>query len=346
MIRKSAIAALLVFFTTAPGMGQEWAQKMFTTTSHEFGTVARSARAEFEFVFTNLYMEDVHVADAKASCNCTELSIRTPWVKTYQRGAIVAKFNTRAFTGRKGATITVTFDRPYPATVQLHVSGTIRDDVVFEPSGVDLGTIDFGTPVEKTVTINYNGQNYNWQVLRVRSPSSYIAADVYQNYRSWGKASYTLHVRLAADTPSGYFKDYLVVETSDSSSPQIPLLVEGWVQPAVTISPASLFIGELAPGQEVTRQIVVQCKMPFRILGVTCSSNLEVKTSGNAGHEARRVHVIPVTITTNVSSGKLEEKIRIQTDLNQAAELSTFAFVKPSAEGSQRAYWPQSGTQH
>jgi hypothetical protein len=328
MFGKSAFALILVLGASSPGVGQEWAQRMFQTTSHNFGTVARSARADFEFVLTNLYMEDVHVADARASCSCTEVSIRNPWLKTYERGAIVANFNTRAFTGQRGATITVTIDRPYPATVQLQVGGYIRDDVVFEPSGVDLGTVERGNGVERTVTVNYTGQNSNWQVLGVRSPNPNITADVYQTYRYWGQASYTLRVRLNRDTPNGYIKDHLVLLTSDSSAPQIPLEIEGWVRPAVTVSPASLFIGELQPGQQVTRQLVVQAKTPFRVLSVTGSQNLKVSTAANVSQEARPVHVIPVTITTNAHSGKLEEKIHIETDLNQGAELSTFAFVK------------------
>ena len=97
-------------------------------------------------------------------------------VENLPKRAILAKFNTRAFTGRKGATITVTFDKPYPATVQLHTSGYIRDDVVVEPSSVNLGTIEAGTSTETTVAVNYAGRLANWQVVRVQSPDPHITA--------------------------------------------------------------------------------------------------------------------------------------------------------------------------
>ncbi len=48
-------------------LGQDWATKMFETTSHDFGTVARGERAEFEFVLENLYVEDVHIVGVRTS---------------------------------------------------------------------------------------------------------------------------------------------------------------------------------------------------------------------------------------------------------------------------------------
>ena len=51
-------------------------------------------------------------------------------LKTYEKGAIIAHFNTDTFSGQRGATLTVTIDKPFYAQVQLHVSGFIRTDVI------------------------------------------------------------------------------------------------------------------------------------------------------------------------------------------------------------------------
>ena len=50
-------------------------------------------------------------------------------MKTYEKGAIVATFNTNSFHGQRGATLTVIIDKPFYAEVQLHVRGYIRSDV-------------------------------------------------------------------------------------------------------------------------------------------------------------------------------------------------------------------------
>ena len=73
---------------------------------------------------------------------------KTPSLKTYEKGAIVATLNTPSFLGQRGATITVVLDKPFYAEVQLHVSGYIRSDVVFEPGSVQLGDLEQGTATQ------------------------------------------------------------------------------------------------------------------------------------------------------------------------------------------------------
>src|SRR4030042_3125075 len=136
------LVLLLVFLAQSPAVGQPWAKKMFEETEHDFGTVARSAKAEYEFRLSNLYLEDVHIASVRSSCGCTSPRIKTPLLKTYEKGAIVATLNTRSFYGKKGATITVTLDKPFYAEVQLHVRSYIRSDGVFHPACVQLGSVD------------------------------------------------------------------------------------------------------------------------------------------------------------------------------------------------------------
>jgi hypothetical protein len=62
MFRKVGCIFVLSLFAVTPCYGQEWAQKMFKVADHDFGSVARGAKAEFSFGFENLFLEDVHVA--------------------------------------------------------------------------------------------------------------------------------------------------------------------------------------------------------------------------------------------------------------------------------------------
>ena len=99
----------------------------------------------------NIYLEDVHVAAVRTSCGCTSVRIANDSLKTYEKGAIVATFNTPSFLGQHGATITVTFDKPFYAEVQLHVSGYIRSDVVFDPGSVQIGDLKQGAATPQQV---------------------------------------------------------------------------------------------------------------------------------------------------------------------------------------------------
>jgi len=48
----------------------------------------------------------------------------------------------------------------------------------------------------------------------------------------------------------------------------MPVLVEGRIVSGITVSPASLFMGVLQPGEQVTKQLVIKGKKPFRILSI------------------------------------------------------------------------------
>jgi hypothetical protein len=125
----------------------------------------------------------------------------------------------------------------------------------------------------------------------------------------------------------GYLRDHLMLVTNDYQQGQVPVLVEGVVQSGIVVSPASLFMGVIEPGQRVTKQLVVRGKKPFRILSVTCGDScFEFDTSGET--EAKPVHVIPVTFVATDHPGKVLQTIRIETDLGDSVpELSAYAVV-------------------
>ncbi len=316
---------------------QEWAQKMFPVRSHNFGTVARDAKTEFEFTFQNLYLKDVHVAGLRASCGCTSVWVKNDkrTLKSWETGAIVARFNTDRFTGSRGATITVTIDKPMWAEVQLQVNGFIRSDVSFDPGSVRLGSIDQGTKAEKLVTVNSPG---SWtRVAKVESANPYLTAAVEPIAGYSG--SYRLRVRLSESAPAGYVKEYLSVVTSDSQT-RMPLLVEGYVAPRITLAPNTLYLGKVEPGQKVVKQLVVKGKEPFRITKISADGG-EMAFPQGGDSVAKAVHVVPVTFVAGTEPGKVLRTIHIQTDMSGlTAELPAEAEVSESAHPAQK---PETG---
>lgn len=326
MMRHAAAVLLILGLSCSTGFGQEWATKMFEATEHDFGTVARGAKTEFEFVLSNIYVEDVHIASVRSSCGCTSVSIKNPLLKTYQQGAVVAKFNSHLFYGRKGATITVTIDQPFYAEVQLHVTGYIRSDVVFHPGSVQFASVKQGSPAESRVAINYAGRP-DWQILEVRSANPHLSGEVVETNRGNGQVGYELLVHLDSKAPAGYLQDHLVLVTNDRNSTQVPVPVEAKVEAGITVSPSSLFMGVVQPGQKVTKPLVIRAAKPFRILSVTCDdANFEFDTSGET--EPKAIHLIPVTFMAGADAGKISKMIRIETDLGEMLpELSAYAVV-------------------
>ena len=326
MFRTLVSTMLLLLATHSAASAQEWARKMFEETKHDFGAVARGAKAEFRFKLKNIYLEDVHIASVRSSCGCTTPTKECETLKTYEQGAILATFNTKAFNGQKNATVTVTFDKPFYAEVQLQVSGYIRTDVVLSPGGAEFGSIDAGAEAAKKISIAYEGRG-DWQITAIKSGSPYVEAMAEETSRIGSRVTYDLTVVVTPDAPPGYVKEQLLIVTNErGGGAEFPVDVEARIVSDLTISPASLFLGALKPGQKVTKQIVVQAKRPFRITGVSCEDDcFEFKTP----RTAKTVQLVPVIYTAGAEAGKLSYKIKIQTDLGQesVSELSAFAQV-------------------
>jgi hypothetical protein len=326
MLRRALLAVGLTLLVSAPLFGQEWASKMFETTDHDFGTVARGARVEYSFVLSNIYLEDVHVASVRSSCGCTSPRIENPSLKTYENGAIVAAFNTAAFLGQHGATLTVTIDKPFYAEVQLHVKGYIRSDVVIEPGSVQIGDVEKGVPAVQKVMVNYSGQG-DWKIVDVRGINTHLSVDMVQHNHQYGQVAYELTVHMDGKMPAGYINDHLMLVTNDEQGTQIPLLVEGRVLPGISVSPSSLFLGVVQPGQKVTKQLVVKGAKPFRIVSVTCKDK-SFEFGPITDQTAKTLHLIPVTFLAGKDFGRVSQTIKIETDRGDTTpELAAYAVV-------------------
>jgi len=328
MQKLTTTTFMLVVLASAPALGQQWARKMFSESYHDFGSVARGAKAEFEFVFKNIYQEDVHVAAVRSSCGCTSVWIKDDkrLLKTYQTASIVARVNSATFLGRKGATITVTFDRPQPAQVQLQVRSYIHSDVVLNPGSVNFGSVPQGTAAEKTVSVTCPGRN-DLRIVEVRSANPHLSAEVLAGSRARGQAAYQLQVRLDENAPAGYIKDHLLLVTNDPRRTQVPVLVEGRVVSSVSVSPNWLLMGVVQPGGRVSKRVVVRGTQPFRITRLTTTGD-GFQFDTPAAQEPKRLHVVPVTFVAGNDPGKVVRTIRIETDLGgPPAELSAQAVV-------------------
>jgi hypothetical protein len=309
--RHVSVALLLVLAWAGVAPAQDWARKMFTDTTHDFGNVAKGGKSVFKFKFKNIYEEPLHVASVRSSCGCTSVECTKPDVKTWDTSDIVATFNTNSFLGFHSATITVTFDKPYFAEMQLQVHGNIRGEVTLVPGSVQLGTIDAGKSVEKKVTVTRSGRS-DWTITDIRSANTNFEVEVSDPRRSAGNVSYDLTVRLKPTAPVGYVNDQLFLVTNDSETSQIPVDVEGNVVAEVTVSPALITL-DAAPGQSVTKNVIIRAKRAFKILGVTGDDSITCKLP----EAAREVQILPITFTAGKDPGKVVKKLKIKTDLGE-----------------------------
>jgi len=315
------IAPLCGLLLGATGRAQEWqwAQEMFDHTSYDFGVIARGAKAEHVFTMENKYEEDVHIATVRSGCPCTTAQVSKDYLKTWEQAKITAIVDTRAAPGRKDATLTVKLDKPFPKEVQLHVHSFIRGDVVVQPGAVQFGSVAQGTGARQKVAVSYAGR-VDWQILKVESANPNLSGQVTETARGPDRVSYDLWVALKGDAPAGYIQENVVLVTNDynAQSARVPVPVEGIVVPGLTVRPSPLMLGLVTVNQAVTRQLVVQGKAPFRVVGASCS---DPHFKFNVPATASTTHLIPVTFTADAAPGKMSGMIHIETDQNAGKSL-------------------------
>jgi Protein of unknown function (DUF1573) len=318
-MRILTISVFILFCATSTGEGQDWAWAMFNEMSYDVGIVARGAKVEHKFVIENIYEEDVHIESVRATCGCTKLKINRPFLKPWEKAEITVAYDTNSSLGQKDATISVVFDYPLNDEVQIQVHAFVRTDVVVKPSAIEFGTVDQGAVKKQQVTVNHAGRD-DWKITGVESTNPYLESKVAEVSRKSGQVSYAVFVTLKTDAPTGYLHDQIMLITNDSEprAMRIPVLVEAVVNPELVVRPSPLFLGVLDTGQTVTKPLIIQGKTPFRITAVSAGDR---RFQFKLPVQAKSVHLLPVTFDAKDASGKISDKIRIETDYPNARPL-------------------------
>ena len=352
----TGLLSLMLFAVPGYGFAQSWADSMFEIKSHNFGSVPLKSDTQHEFVFTNKLKQDIQIRSVDSSCMCTDVSYSKKVIKSGEQGSIIAKANTSGqIKGKRGATITVTFDKPTLAVVQLEVSVYIRPDVVLDPGSIDFGIVGEGRHLSKTVTLQYAG-NPNWTLVPpiVRANNNqYITAKA-SRVDSPGKnglVTYKIVVSLNEKdkAPPGDVREILRFKTSEGIDAQgrektsiIELPVTAFVMDTLVAKPSPFQFGLIRPGETLTKYVVLQAAHPFRVTDARSSDDRFMLFKSD---QESRVHIVAVTLTSKQTNDeKVSSTLRIRTDLKDQKDLPIVVrahFVSAEESNMQECYAPQ-----
>jgi hypothetical protein len=325
------LSAVLVVASLAADCAQAepWVDKMITEREHNFGTVARGADTVYRFPVKNIYKQDIELVNVRSSCGCTSPTLENRVLKTGDTGYVVAKFNTRRFTGLHGATLTLDVkwnDKGIwrRGETQMRVHGNIRGDVVFKPGAIKFDSVDQGNVSEQVVEVAYAGRS-DWKIVDIRGDSQDLEVELSRKQRTSNKVAYELLVRLKETAPAGYFNDQLVLVTNDSQNPRIPIHVSGRVISALAVRPEPLVLGDVKFGEQVSKKFIVSGKKPFRILSIECD---EDSFQFNVDDQSSELHVVEIVFDAKKEVGNVKQLIRITTDLGEKAQTTLTAYAK------------------
>jgi hypothetical protein len=225
MIRHALVVLMLVGFAgSAPAA--TWAESLFDSTSHDFGTVPRGPVVTHYFRVTNTTGQPLHIASVRVSCGCLSASATRQDVPPGESTTIVAQLHTTRFHGYWRKPMYVTFDRPQWSEVTIMVQAVSRDDVALSPDSLAFGRIAHGTARDASVEVLLSGGN--WKVLEAKSESDYVQPQVRLLRQDAGESTYQVTVRLRPDLPAGNWFTGIKVATNNPGIPElnIPVTVE------------------------------------------------------------------------------------------------------------------------
>ncbi|WP_147868926.1 DUF1573 domain-containing protein [Stieleria maiorica] len=311
---RATVTALVVLaasisISAGAAAQSQWPDNAFAIKTHDFGTVAVASKTEFRFPVYNPYTEPLHIQTVRRSCGCTTPIVETEYIQPGQTGSILARFNTDTFRGKKGATLTVVFDKPFYREVRLRVDGYIRSDMVFHPGAIEFGTVAQGESASKSTRVLYAGRS-NWEIVDVRSNVPWLVPDKKLVSRGAGRTDYELTVAVREDAPTGPFQNEIIVITNDTKRPEVPFPVTGTVESPLSISPQAIAFGSLKPGQKIEKRLVIKGATPFTIESITCEG-WDVTFPKVA--VAKTIHIVPATFVPTDAEGPQKVTVLITT---------------------------------
>jgi Protein of unknown function (DUF1573) len=323
-MRKAVFVIVTIVATASAASAQNeapWAEKLFENkTEHDFGNVAHGTRMVHKFPFKNIYSVPLEVTISRISCGCTTATTSTAKVEPHASGVIEVDMNGRVFTGSRTVRVYVTFNNNNPvfySTAELRVSANSRQDIVFNPGAVSFGVVPQGQGASQDITVEYAGTATDkWKVEdEVVTNGLPVAAKVEQLRGKPGQVGYKVSVSLKPDAPAGILKGEMFLKTNDKDSPLLPVLVEGNVQAALTVSPKVVRVTTQV-NEERTGNVAVRGNKAFRVLSVEGLG--EGITLANALPETAAETQRLTFRVKKSEAGDFRRKVQIVTDLQKA----------------------------
>jgi hypothetical protein len=310
---RYSVVLVLALGGTGPAAAASWADTLFEEVSKDFGSVPRGPVLSHSFRVVNKTRNPVSIGEIRVSCGCVTASALKYNLKPGEETAVVVQMNTTRFTGIKTVTVYVPFTQPSSEEVRLWVQANSRDDVMISPDTLAFGHVKRGATPTATATITFLGTSAV-QVTEVRCDSNYVEAALKELRRQDAEVTFQLTARLHGDAPVGRWYSDIWLKTNSPVMPRVrvPLTVE--IESFLSVSPASVSLGQLKPGATAERKVIVRGTQPFRVLEVEgADAQLTVQDSTS---ESKTVHVLTVTFRPT-KAGDLERTLRLKTDLKE-----------------------------
>jgi len=305
MFRHNLLLVALLGFASQASAG---ADAYFEQKSHDFGATPRGPLLVHYFRFTNSGKETLTIGGIRVSCGCVTSSAPVNTVKPGESSYITAQMDTRRY--GKPVTVYVTFTQPHYEEVSLLVSADVRGDLQITPESIAFGNIKRGAEASASVQVTLTGDP-NWEVKEAKADSNYVKPAAKLVKRNGAEVTYEISASLRNDLPVGKWYTDVWLTTSNPSLQKVRVPLHVDVTAPVTVTPASLSLGDIKVGDDVEQNVLVKGDKPFKITSIKGADGIVAVNEPSA--EAKAIHIIRVKVRPT-ASGDIAKDLQVVTD--------------------------------
>jgi len=227
----------------------------FATPVHDFGRARSGEPVKYTYVFTNTGDRMLIINSVQPGCHCTTAGEWTKQVEPGKTGGIPIQFDTTGTSGMIVRQITVACNiSNKPPLMFLQIKGTVYKPIDVNPPWAVL-TIP---PDMETASVVVAITNNTEEPLFLGAPHSNNRMFSAQLVTNQPGRAYQLKISTVPPLGLGSIQGQIVVNTTWTNPPTIPVTVVANVQPAVMVMPTFM---TLAPGplpNAITNSVTIQ----------------------------------------------------------------------------------------
>lgn len=284
----------------------------------DFGVVAKGEKLRAEFEVRNSGQAPLEITQVRPTCGCTVADFDRS-IAPGAKGKIRAEVDTAAFSGPISKAILVFCNDPANPQVSLVVRADVKSFIEVLPKPLILFKNLLGGEVatEKVTLVSGDGSDFTVTGVDAGGGPYKLA------FRQLGDSEriperkgtqWEVTITVPADAPEGMLNHKIIVKTTASKAPEVPISVTGAVRAIVQVIPAQANLGRVKSDAPVGSNILL----------INNRQGTELKINeATIDNQVFKVEVIPlqpglrfqIAVTLQVGAPKGEQKatLRIST---------------------------------
>lgn len=123
----------------------------------DFGTVFEGESVRHVFAFANRGDAPLTIEKVSSSCGCTAALASAKTLAPGESGEIRTSFDSTRFRGAINKTVYLYTNDPSQPMVQMHIKGTVQEELTIDPQLINFGTVAAKRTVKSKVSLTNQG---------------------------------------------------------------------------------------------------------------------------------------------------------------------------------------------